>query len=398
VLATQAVAWLAYAISGRYGPWSWVKIGFAYALTSARVPFEVTARGGAEPFDTMEVALGAFVAAAIVLAFRAGRDQAKGLETEPVNAALAGAMIAPGFAIAMVVAAYAVRLGFPNLGIEVLEPVLWAAFVFPFVEAGVAGALGGLARVRRHRRAQDPRVPSPRTTGAPGDGRAAVIVRAGAVACGWGLVFATLASLLLAAVEMDVTKAYGRFIGRSERVGAIALVHHALVLPNQSALVLGATMGVPAELSVGEARAATIGLRGFEAEGNFRGLFGGPRDRHAGSFPAPGWYLVFHVVPAAATVMGGRAAGEGARSPLVATWSGALAGVVFAALCVLAIWAAGVALPLLPGVLQGSVRLEAPLGRLAVFALGWGVAGCTIGALSMAWERREPRREGAGAA
>ncbi|MEX0984567.1 MAG: hypothetical protein WD096_05910 [Actinomycetota bacterium] len=216
--------------------------------------------------------------------------------------------------------------------------------------------------------------------------RAGEVIRTGALACWWGLVLATVATLLLAAVEMGVTKAYGRFIGRAERSGAIAVVHHALALPNQSALALGVSMGVPADLRVGKERTATVGLEGFAAEGEFRGLFGDvTQDPAAGSFPTPFWYWAFLVVPAAATVLGGRLAGEGARSPRSAAASGALAGFVYAALCVGVVWFASVSLPLLPGVLGGSVRLGQPLGRLGLVSLAWGVVGCTAGAAGTAW-------------
>jgi hypothetical protein len=386
-LAGQAVAWLGYLISGAYTPWSWTKIGFAYALTgarvpfevTARVPFEVTARGATEaaPGDAMHLALGAFTAGLLVLAFRAGREQAKGLETRPGDAAFAGSLIAPGVAIPMMVSAYMVRLGFPRLRIEVMEPVLWAAFVFPLVLAGLAGAVGGLAGAREALEARGGR-----------RARLVEVARAGAIACWWGLVLATIGTLLLAAVEMGVTSFYGRFIGRSERAGAMAVVHHALALPNQSAMALGVAMGVPAELSVGEDLVATIGIEGLEATGDARGLFDDPNDPDAGSYPAPTWYWAFLVVPAAATIMGGRVAGEGARSPLAALWSGALAGVVAAALTTGTIWFASFALPLLPGVLPGSVRLGQPPGRMALAALAWGVAGCAIGAVGESWIRR----------
>ncbi len=376
-LVAQGVAWLGFLISGVYGPWSWTKIGFAYALTSARVPFDVTARGAAAaaPGDVLELALGAFTVAFVVLAFRAGREQAKGLERQPGPAAAAGALIGPGVAVPMAVAAYVVRLGFPRLGIEVLEPVLWASFAFPLVLSSIAGVVGGAARAREVLE-----------EGGGWRARVGEVIRTGALACWWGLVLATVATLLLAAVEMGVTKAYGRFIGRAERAGAIAVVHHALALPNQSALALGVSMGVPADLKVGKERTATVGLEGFAAEGEFRGLLGDvTQDPEAGSFPTPLWYWAFLVVPAAATLLGGRLAGEGARSPRSAAASGALAGFVYAALCVGVVWFASVSLPLLPGVLGGSVRLGQPLGRLAVVSLAWGVVGCTAGAAGTAW-------------
>jgi hypothetical protein len=83
-LAGQAIAWLEYAVSGLYRPWSWLKIGAAYTLASVRVPFDVSPSdvGPAEPgppvSSMLVVALGALTVGVLVLAFRAGRAQAKG--------------------------------------------------------------------------------------------------------------------------------------------------------------------------------------------------------------------------------------------------------------------------------------------------------------------------------
>ena len=41
-VAGQALAWLTYAASGWYHPWSWFKIGLAETLASVRVPFTST--------------------------------------------------------------------------------------------------------------------------------------------------------------------------------------------------------------------------------------------------------------------------------------------------------------------------------------------------------------------
>ena len=46
-VAGQAIAWLTYAVSGWYRPWSWFKIGLAETLASVRVitPGIATASG-----------------------------------------------------------------------------------------------------------------------------------------------------------------------------------------------------------------------------------------------------------------------------------------------------------------------------------------------------------------
>jgi hypothetical protein len=95
----------------------------------------------------------------------------------------------------------------------------------------------------------------------------------------------------------------------------------------------------------------------------------------------PAWYLLFALVPLAATVIGGRRAGEGARSPRERAASGALAGVVYAVLAVVAAWAATVVLPALTPLFGGPPHLGPDLERTFLLALAWGVLGGMIGAL-----------------
>ncbi len=57
-----------------------------------------------------------------------------------------------------------------------------------------------------------------------------------------------------------------------------------------------------------------------------------------------------------------------------------MGGVVFALVCTVAVWAAGVVIPLFVGPLGGAPALSASLARTAAVALGWGVAGGAIGA------------------
>src|SRR5205823_7395934 len=97
-VAGQAMAWLTYAVSGWYRPWSWFKIGLAEALVSVRVAFTARSPGGparigpaSQTGSVLEVAIGALAIAVVVLAFRAGREQARGLEERPLAAAIVGA-------------------------------------------------------------------------------------------------------------------------------------------------------------------------------------------------------------------------------------------------------------------------------------------------------------------
>ncbi|TMK15498.1 MAG: hypothetical protein E6G63_05970, partial [Actinobacteria bacterium] len=122
-VAGQAIAWLTYAVSRWYRPWSWFKIGLAETLASARVTFTERSSGGpagigpsSQAGSVLEVGIGALAIAVVVLAFRAGREQAHGLEERPLAAAIAGAGPSLGFAVPMAVIAPFVTLGFPSSG------------------------------------------------------------------------------------------------------------------------------------------------------------------------------------------------------------------------------------------------------------------------------------------
>jgi len=370
-LAGQGFAWLGYTISGAYRPFSWLKIGFAYALGSVRVPFAATvddpAGGAAATTEPFVVAIGALTVAVVVLAFRAGGEQAGGLEDRPFAAAAAGAAVGIGFAVPSFLIAFPVRLSFPNLTVDLVRPELWAALVVPLVLVGVTGATGGIAAAHDHLRSSAWGV------------RVAAAARGGFAALWWGLALAFIGFLALAAVETNATRAYGRAVDAAGAAGAIAVVHHALLLPNQSAMILSVSMGAPVELA-GGGNGATIALTGIDRVGDGTLLLGfvGMVEPHV---DLPAWYLLFALVPLAATVIGGRRAGEGARSPRERAASGALAGVVYAVLAVVAAWAATVVLPALTPLFGGPPHLGPDLERTFLLALAWGVLGGMIGAL-----------------
>ena len=107
-VAGQALAWLTYAASGWYHPWSWFKIGLAETLASVRVPFAATADASplthaVQSSGRLEVAIGALTIAVLVLAFAPGASRRERLERRPGAAALAGSAIALGFALPMLV-------------------------------------------------------------------------------------------------------------------------------------------------------------------------------------------------------------------------------------------------------------------------------------------------------
>ncbi|MDP9300361.1 MAG: hypothetical protein M3P43_05625, partial [Actinomycetota bacterium] len=309
-IAAQAIAWLTYAVSGWYRPWSWFKIGLAETLASVRVTF--TARSSAGPGSpsigsasqagsVLEVAIGALVVAVVVLAFRAGREQARGLEGRPRVAALAGAAPALGVAIPMALISPFVTLGFPQFGIDHLRPVFWQALVLPLAVCGACGAIGGLSAARGAIEARG-------RWGARWVGAA----RGGFTGFWWAVALAFAGFLALAVLEPGATGAYTRFVDRSGGSGAALVVQHALLLPNQSTMILATSMGVPTTLDVGATTVARLTLSGINTDGNIgaglAALMGAPTTTAA----FPGWYLVFLAIPAAASLIGGRTAGRAA--------------------------------------------------------------------------------------
>jgi hypothetical protein len=368
--AGQALAWLTYAASGWYRPWSWFKIGLAETLASVRVPF--TAGGGRESAAVLQLALGALTILVLVLAFRAGREQARGLETRPGAASIAGSAVGLGLALPMLVAALPITLGFPQFGLDHLEPVLWQAFALPLVVGAAAGAAGGLSAARE----------------AIGEGtgweaRIAAGARGGATALWWGVVLSFVGFLVLAALSSGPTGAYARFVSRAGGSGAAAVILHATLLPNQSAMILATAMGASTTLSLGAEPAVTLTRHGVDAVGE-QGAFLAAYVGAAGTGAVfPWWFAAFWLIPAAATVLGGRSAGSRARSRSERALRGVLGGVAFAVLVAIAVWASTIVVPIGGDIAAGSLRLGPAVGVTSALALVWGVAGGVLGAIAL---------------
>jgi hypothetical protein len=377
VAAGQLIAWLEDAISGLFHPWSWLKIGLAYALAGLRVPFEATISSsfaGPRPATTtpLEFAVGALTVVIVVLAFRAGREQGAGWERRPGRAAAAGAVVGVGLAVPMFACALLVRLRLPVVGVDDLRPELGQAFVVPLAVGCVVGAVGGLASARGSLQAS---AWTARLTGAARGGFAAFWI---------GLAFAFIGFLAVAAIENGPTSAYARFVRDTGSGGAVLLVHHALVIPNQSAMLLATSMGSTTRLVIADDPEVDLTPRGIEP-GNPSGaslmhlVRQVPRGREAVRFPS--WFWLFLLVPTAATFLGGRRAAAGLRRRAEAVSRGALGGVVYAVLCALGAWAATLVLPIGAVIVPGPIRLGPDPWMTLLVAIPWGVVGGALGAL-----------------
>jgi hypothetical protein len=379
-VAGQALAWITYAASGWYHPWSWFKIGLAETLASVRVPFTSTETAhGVTSVATLQVAMGALTIAVLVLAYRAGRDQSRGFENRPGAAALAGSAVGLGFALPMFVAAFPITLGFPQFGIDRLQPVLWQAFALPLVVAGGTGAVGGLAGAREQVEEASPWGP-----------RLAAAGRGGATAFWWGIVLSFIGFLALAAVSAGPTGAYARFVGRTGGSGAAMVIEHAVLLPNQSTMILAVSMGATANLSVAGDSAVELDRSGMSTTseaGAFLAAYVGANGTSA-TFPV--WFALFLLIPAVASVLGGRSAATGSTSRGERLIRGASGGVVFAVLCGIAAWGATLVVPTWASALGGSVSLGTDPLASSALALAWGLAGGLLGA-AVPWPERVAR-------
>jgi hypothetical protein len=253
---------------------------------------------------------------------------------------------------------------------------LWVAFALPLAVAGSAGAVGGLAGAREQ-------IEGSSAWGA----RCAAAARGGATAFWWGLVLSFVGFLALAAVSAGPPGAYARFVGRTGGSGAATVIQHAVLLPNQSAMILAVSMGATAELSVAGDAAVELdrsGVRTTSEAGSFLAAYVGA----AGSRAAfPSWYALFLLIPALACVLGGRAAAAGTKPMGERIVRGTSSGVVFAGLCGLAAWGATLVVPTWASALGGSVSLGTPLFTTTALALGWGTVGGLVGA-AVPWPGR----------
>jgi hypothetical protein len=365
----QALAWTAAAVTGWYGPSTWARVGLAESLTGAHVAFDATAvvfGGSPQLAGELAFATGAVTIAIVVLAFRAGRAQAAGLEDRPLAAAAAASAVGLGFALPTFLTSFGATLTIDRFGIDRLEPLRWQSLVFPAVIAGAAAVVGalGLARQRVEERIGE---------------RVVAAVRGGAIAFWWGLVLALVGALLAAALSPSPVATYARALDRAGAVGAAAIVQQALLAPNGSALVLATSMGATTTFVLGPDGEIEVTREGVHAEGVLGGFVAavlGANGPDVARFPW--WFAGWWLVPAAATVVGGRAAaGRAARAE--GALRGALSGAVYAVLCAVAVWAASITVPTWGLGRAGEITIGTSPILTGALALAWGVIGGTVG-------------------
>jgi hypothetical protein len=255
-----------------------------------------------------------------------------------------------------------------------LEPSLLGAFWLPFLLASLAAGAGAVSGKLRPRE------------------RLARLAVAG-VAGGWGaawlaVALASIAFLIVAALNPEVTRAYLELVSGGGLAKALLVVTTLLFLPNAGTGIAAAAMGGSINfVAAGDSCAVISFLRfpgGFMEPGPVTGL-GEACGIPVALGPAPFQYLLFLLVPLAATIAGGWLAAR--RSGATEAEEGAIAGAAIAIPFALSTWV--LALMARLGYVVGPAALFAPFevrvwigpGLLStvLVALVWGVAGGAIG-------------------
>jgi len=376
-VAAQIIPLLIELFGGGLALGTALKLGWFYELAFHRIGIVVS---GTDAFEAhLSVAFLTGTAFALWLLFRAGRSAGAATSSSSVRTrVLAGAMVGPVYALPIVVVSALIQVQLSTGGALVpgtvrFEGIVWQAFVYPALLGAVAGGVGAALGVL------------------PADARVAVWLIGG-----WRMLLAALGLaavgiLLLAAVRPQGLATYTRVVSANGTRSTLLLVgHHALMLPNQSFLVVAPSMGGCTSL------AGPGGTLPLVCPGTLPALDDPalvPSVARAGDAPAPDpptrsmptGYWSFLLVPAIATLGAGRWAGRtwrGRSGGRERALRGAGAGVVFAVLVGAGTWMAGVdvGLKLNDTSMPTSFALGASPLETTLLALAWGMIGGALGA------------------
>jgi hypothetical protein len=330
---------------------------------------------GASATVELGAALLAVTAVAAWLLFRAGRASAFG-ESLGVRA-LTGARVALGYAppialIALVVAfEEPAQIGsFVTAGVRVTMSA-WQALVFPLAIAAAAGAAGGLWSWTR----ASERVAAVRVRWVFAGGWVMFLLALGLSYVGL-LVAGVLQPEEPVALATPSTARYFERVFERPGLGAVALGHHLALVPNEALWTLVPASGA-CDVVRGSERADILCYRSFPSASGGEIAFGS----------APAGYLLFLLVPAAATVFGGRYASVRAgREGSSGVADGAMSGVVYGVLVGVGCVLASITLSYTGGTgpsVGGRLWIGPDPVWGTITALGWGIAGGAIGAASV---------------
>jgi len=358
-------------------------VGFKFnvpgsTLNRGNVPFNVSAGG------VVAIAAMAGTALGLWLLHLGGGAVAREGGGSSLARGLHGVKVAPPYAALTLLGSLFLRFKPEDGGqAPTIHPSYLAALLWPLALAAIAGFVGGV-------RSENP---EGWATLVPDRERLGRRLH-GALAGGWrmlvfGLIFAFVGLLVMAAVKPDSTADYFSSFDHGTLDGVLVIVATLLVLPNMAVWVLFPAMGSCVALS-GPLSICFLSYGHFPR--NTGATIAGASNPAALNLPgAPPGYFLFLLVPLVAVVFGGMAA---ARRGHAATRNdaaglGALAGVVFTILSVLTIFLASITVRITGNVVafaaSGSFRVGPELTSGVLAALLWGVVG---GALGGWWEGR----------
>ena len=370
------------------------KIGAIYVGAFNHIAIEVhvaddasMAGGSGSTSVSIGVAFLAVTALGLWLVFRSGRSVAQRAGGTVPRRMLLGAAVAPAYAALVFALALFVEVrtslrfgGFSSPDLRVSLSA-WQALVLPFSLAAAAGASGGIAS-------------------ALASAEATVPLRAAraAIAGGWRMFVLGLAlsigGLFVAGVAQaddavafltPSTASYWRAVFDRPDVGVAAFAHHVAVVPNEAMWTLVPAMG-GCDVIRGDIDADLLcygRFAGLKAPSSGNGLLLPVGHGGLPSEQLPDLYLAFLLVPAVATLLGGRHAAAVAERAGRKGWSiGAASGLVFAALVaagsllatvVITYGAAG-------GANAGWILFGPHALTGTALAIGWGCIGGAVGA------------------
>jgi hypothetical protein len=376
-LAAQAVPALIDVFGAGLALATALKLGWFYELAFHRVGIDIIATGGTTA--RVSVAFLTGTGLALWLLFRAGRATAVRAGPLLRDRAIAVTIVGVAYALPIAVITAFVRLRL-DTGVAFLpravrlQGVVWQAFAFPALLGIVAAAAGAtIASIRRGSRTQ------------------AWLIGGWRMALG-ALGLSVIGVLMLAAVRPQGLATYTRAVSADgSRVALLLLGHHALLLPDQSFLVLAPSMGgctslrgpsgtlpliCPGTLPVLDTPTLLDDLARVQDRGSARAP--------SPSRPMSAGYWTFLLVPLLSTLAGGRWIASRADDMSARLLRAAGAGVVFAVLVGIGTWMANVEVVVgsANAPTASSFTLGARPSSVFALALVWGVVGGSVGALT----------------
>lgn len=376
-VTAQAVPALIDVFGGGLAVSTALKLGWFYELAFHRVGIDVAATGGATA--RLSIAFLAGTGLAVFSLYRAGRAAVGRAVPAAGDRVFAVIIVGLAYALPIAVITVFVRLRLdPGVaflpGSVRLHGVFWQAFVFPAVLGiGAAGAGGVVGS-------------------APNGSRVSAWLIGGWRMLLGALGLAVVGVLILAAVRPQGLATYTRGLSaEGPRVAVLLLGHHALLLPDQSFLVLAPSMGGCTSL---RGPAATLSLI---CPGTLPALDtptllddlalvrdGGSTWAPSPARSMPAGYAAFLLVPLLATLAAGRRVASEVDGAIERLRRAVGAGVVFAALVGVGTWMANVVVVARASAAgTSSFTLGARPLPTALRALVWGVTGGSMGVLAL---------------